>query len=151
MSWPTSDELDDLVARFRAGTLPKHEWTHAAHLAVGTWHVHQLGRKQALPVLRTEITRLNAAHGTVNHDTGGYHETITGAYVHLVSDFVAARPALLVADCVQALLASPLAAKIALFRYYSKATLLSVSARKGWVEPDLAPLRYVEAEVVPGR
>jgi hypothetical protein len=42
---------------------------------------------------------------------------------------------------VQALLVSPLAEKTALFRYYSRNNLLSVTARRGWVEPDLEPLR----------
>jgi hypothetical protein len=141
MPWPTRDELDDLVARFRARTLPKNEWTHLAHLAVGTWHVHQHGPEDALEFLRTGITRLNEVHGTVNDDAGGYHETITRAYVHLLSDFVGTRSGLTAADCVQALLVSPLAARTALFRYYSQKRLLSVSARKGWVEPDIAPLR----------
>jgi hypothetical protein len=43
MAWPTRGELDDLVARFRARTIPKSEWTHVAHLAVGLWHVHTHG------------------------------------------------------------------------------------------------------------
>ena len=141
MPWPTSDELDDLVARFRARTLSKDEWTHRAHLAVGAWHVHEHGPDQALELLRTGITRLNEAHGTVNGDNSGYHETITRAYVRLLSDFIRTHPGLAVSDCVQALLVSPLAEKTALLRYYSKESLLSVSARKGWVEPDLEALR----------
>jgi hypothetical protein len=141
MPWPTSDELGDLVARFRARTLPKPEWTHLAHLAVGTWHVHAHGPEEALPLLRTGITRLNEAHGTVNDDNSGYHETITRAYVCLLSDFIRTHPGMAGADCVQAVLASPLAGKAALLRYYSKESLLSVPARKGWVEPDLEPLR----------
>ena len=141
MPWPTSDELDDLVTRFRARTLPKDEWTHLAHLAVGTWHVHAHGPDQALDLLRNGITRLNEAHGTVNGDHSGYHETITRAYVRLLSEFIRTHPELPVADCVQAVLASPLAGKTALLRYYSKESLLSVSARKGWVEPDLEALR----------
>jgi len=140
MPWPTSDELGDLVARFRARTLPKPEWTHLAHLAVGTWHVHAHGPEEALPLLRTGITRLNEAHGTVNDDNSGYHETITRAYVCLLSDFIRTHPGMAGADCVQAVLASPLAGKAALLRYYSKESLLSVSARRGWVEPDLEPL-----------
>ena len=141
MPWPTSDELDDLVARFRARTLPKHEWTHLAHLAVGTWHVHEHGPDRALELLRHGITRLNEAHGTVNRDDSGYHETVTRAYVHLLSEFIRTHDGLAVADCVQALLVSRLAEKTALLRYYSKESLLSVPARKGWVEPDLDPLR----------
>jgi hypothetical protein len=140
MPWPTSDELDDLVTRFRARTLPKPEWTHQAHLAVGTWHVLGHGPEEALPLLRTGITRLNEAHGTVNDDAGGYHETITRVYVCLLSDFIRRHPGLAVADCVQAVLAGPLAERTALLRYYSRERLLSVSARKGWAEPDLEPL-----------
>ena len=141
MPWPTSDELGDLVARFRARTLPKPEWTHLAHLAVGLWHVREHGPDRALELLRTGITRLNEAHGTVNGDDSGYHETITRAYVCLLSEFIRRHPGLAVADCVQAVLASPLAGKAALLRYYSKESLRSVPARKGWVEPDLEPLR----------
>jgi len=143
MAWPTTEELDSLVARFRDSTLPKDKWTHVAHLAVGTWHVHQHGPEQALELLRNGITRLNEAHGTVNDDKGGYHETITRAYVLLLSDFVGTCAGLPAADCVQALLVSPLIAKTALFRFYSEPTLLSVSARRGWVEPDVAPLRFL--------
>jgi hypothetical protein len=141
MPWPTSDELDDLVARFRARTLPKGEWTHLAHLAVGTWQVHAHGPDQALELLRTGITRLNEAHGTVNGDNSGYHETVTRAYVCLLSEFIRTHSGLAVADCVQALLVSPFAEKTALFRYYSRKSLESVTARKGWVEPDIGPLR----------
>ena len=40
----TDAELEDLVRRFAERTLPKAEWTHAAHLAVGLWHVSRYGR-----------------------------------------------------------------------------------------------------------
>ena len=141
MPWSTATELDELVERFRARTLPKSEWTHRTHLAVGTWHVHRHGAEEALGMLRSGITLLNEAHGTINSDTSGYHETITRAYVRLIADFLAARPDAPTADCVHALLASPLAARTALFLYYSEGRLMSVSARRGWLEPDLAPLR----------
>ena len=140
MPWPTSEELADLVARFRARTLPKHEWTHLAHLAVGTWHVHEHAPDRALELLRHGITRLNEAHGTVNSDHSGYHETVTRAYVRLLSAFIRTHDGRDVAERAQALLVSPLAEKAALLRYYTKETLTSVSARKAWVEPDVEPL-----------
>ena len=34
-------EVDDLARRFLDRTLPKAEWTHAAHFAVALW---QIGR-----------------------------------------------------------------------------------------------------------
>jgi hypothetical protein len=136
MSWPAAEELEDLVARFQARTLPKPEWTHQAHLAVGTWHVHRLGPDEALVRLRSDIRLLNDAHGTPNTDTSGYHETITRAYVMLLAAFIAGRDGQTAAVCAQALLASPLAARDALLTYYSKDRLMSVEARLKWVEPD---------------
>jgi hypothetical protein len=140
MNWHTQPELDDLVARFRAGTLPKSEWTHLAHLAVGTWHVHRIGPDGALAELREGIRRLNDAHGTANTDTGGYHETITRAYVRLIASFLSGCDGMEPADCVRAILASPLSARDVLLIYYSNGVLMSVEARRGWVEPDRAPL-----------
>ena len=142
MSWPSPSDLENLVAHFRARTLPKSEWTHLAHLAVGTWQVHAEGPDRALSTLRTGIRLLNDAHGTANSDSGGYHETITRAYVVLIAQFLPLAPASHtdLAVCVQELLASPLASREALLAFYSKGRLFSVEARRGWVEPDLAPL-----------
>jgi hypothetical protein len=132
--------LEELAARFGAAGIPATEWTHEMHLTIGTWHVARFGAEAALERLRAGIRRLNAAHGTVDSDTRGYHETITRAYVRLIADFLRTRPGEALDAVVAALLASPLAARDVLMRHYSKATLMSVAARRGWVEPDLAPL-----------
>jgi hypothetical protein len=142
MSWPTAAELDDLVARFRAATLPKPEWTHAAHQAVGTWHVLHLGPAEALAALRTSIRRLNDFHGTANTETSGYHETITRAYTVLLARFLEQARGAPLAQTVRSLLASPLAARDVLFRFYARETLMSPFARAQWVEPDLRPLDW---------
>jgi hypothetical protein len=111
------------------------------HLVMGTWHVARFGPAEALERLRAGIRGLNAAHGNVNSDTRGYHETITRAYVRVIARFLLARPAGELLDVsVAALLASPLAARDMLARHYSRPLLFSVAARRGWVEPDLAPL-----------
>ena len=131
-----------LASRFAALTLPKEEWTHAAHLTVGAWHVDRHGPVEALARLRDGIRRLNESHGNVNTATDGYHETITAAYVTLIAAYLEARPPGLTLDaCVERLLASPLAARDMLFAFYSRERLRSVEARARWVEPDLAPLR----------
>jgi hypothetical protein len=136
----TDAELEDLVRRFADCTLPKPEWTHAAHLAVGVWHVSRYGREDALARLRPGISQLNESHGTANSATGGYHETVTRAYVQLLSAFAARHGDKTAAERVAALLADPLSDKKALQRFYSRARLDSVEARLGWVEPDVAPL-----------
>lgn len=133
-------DVEALVTRFIAGAVPRSEWTHAAHLTVGLWHVDQFGTNEALTLLRQRIRRLNESNGVVNSPTGGYHETITGAYVQLLDAFLRASPGLSMAGRVERLLADTIAEKEYLLRFYSKATLLSPQARAQWVEPDLAPL-----------
>ena len=134
-----SEPYDDLAARFVARTLPKAEWTHAAHLRVGAWHVARFGPEEALARLRTGIRALNDSHGTVNSATSGYHETITRAYVLLLAEHLASG-----APDTEALIRGPLAARDVLLRFYTKETLMSPRARVEWVEPDLRPLRLTE-------
>ena len=54
-----SDEAVGLGVRFEACAIPEKEWTHAAHLTVGLWHVERYGRDDALTRLRSGIRRLN--------------------------------------------------------------------------------------------
>lgn len=130
-----------LVDVFSAATLPQSAWTHEAHLVVGLWHVRTLGADRALGELRTGIRRLNDSHGTPNSDTRGYHETLTRLYVELLAAFHAsAPPGVTFADEAGLLLASPLAARDLPARFYSRDRLMSVAARRAWVEPDLQSL-----------
>lgn len=125
--------LDELVAAFRSCALPRLEWTHAAHLRVGAWHVHHHGADAALELLRDGIRRLNEHHGTVNSSTSGYHETITAAYVRLIETFlVMFAPDVPLESRVDALLAGPLGERSLLLRFWSKDLLMSPApARRG--------------------
>jgi hypothetical protein len=132
-------DLDSLVGRFLCCTLPKAEWTHQAHLAVGAWHVDRYGPDEALRGLREGIRALNDSHGTVNSDTSGYHETITRAYVRLIAGAFAGAPGTLPIR-VARIVGGPEGERDALLRYYARETLMSARARAEWVEPDLNPL-----------
>src|SRR5215471_12481860 len=133
--------LDELAARFQTLAIPRQEWTHAAHLRVGAWHVHHHGAEGALVRLRAGIRALNVSHGTANTETSGYHETITVAYVRLLDGFLRTFDAgVPLEDRVRQLVSGPLADRALLLRYWSKERLLSPAARLGWVPPDLAPL-----------
>jgi adenylate kinase family enzyme len=137
--------LDDLAGRFEGCAVPAKEWTHAAHLVVGLWHVHRYGATDALVRLRTGIRRLNESHGGVNSTTNGYHETITAAYVQLLAQYLDRRGTDMPLD-MQALdlLAGPLAARDVLFTFYSRDRLMATTARLGWVEPDRASIHLSE-------
>lgn len=134
-------DVESLARAFVAGTLPQAQWTHEAHLAVGLWHVRQFGPAAALDQLRVAIRRLNDSHGTPNSDTRGYHETLTRAYVELLAQFLNAAPAAeSLDDSVARLLASAASDRQAMLRFYSHQRLMSVDARRQWIEPDLAPI-----------
>ena len=127
---------------FRAAKLPRAQWTHLAHLRVGAWHVHHFGATEALVRLRHGIRALNVANGTANTPTGGYHETITAAYVTLIDAWLeqAADATVSLELRVDQMLSGPIADRKVLLRFWSQETLMSPAARAAWVAPDLAPL-----------
>jgi hypothetical protein len=139
--------LLELVAAFRARTLPHAAWTHAAHVAVGACYVHEHGAPAALTLLRDEIRALNQRHGTVNSETSGYHETITAAFVRLLEEGLAGFAAdVPLANQVEALLAGPLGGSRVLLSFWSRDVLLSPRARATWVPPDRRELRLSLAD-----
>ncbi len=138
-----SSEAD--IARIARGvidrTLPKAEWTHAAHFAAAVW-VLRHGDPDAMGDL---IRRYNEATGTANTDCSGYHETITHASLRGAKSVLDGFPEGTSLDVVaNALLASPLGRSDWLLRHWSREVLFSAEARRGWIEPDLMPLPYPE-------
>jgi hypothetical protein len=122
-------------------TLPKDEWTHEAHLAACLWLLRErpdIVPERDLPAI---IGSYNVAAGGENTDSAGYHETLTQLYVRGVRAFAATLPAdQPLVEAVNALLASEIAPRNWPLCFYSRERLFSVEARRGWVEPDLAPI-----------
>ncbi len=140
-TYRSEQEIRDLVEKFHARTLPVTRWTHQAHLTVGLWFVTNRPAERVLDELRQGISLYNEAVGTANTDSDGYHETITAFYAWAIRKFVsetASGTPLL--DMANGLLVSRYAASSFPFEFYSRDRLLSVTARRGWVDPDLAPL-----------
>lgn len=137
----TREALDQLAADFLSGSLPRDQWNHVAHLAVGAWHVDRFGADEAIVRLRAGIRALNERHGTLNTPTGGYHETITVAYARLIGEFLSAfEPNTSLERRVSHLMTGPLAARAFLLKFWSRELLMSEAARAAWVAPDLEPL-----------
>lgn len=136
-------EVEAIGLRLLDRTLPKAEWTHAAHLAAAAWVLTvrpDLNAGRAMPGV---IRAYNEATGVPNSDTRGYHDTITQASLRAVRAFLAVQPAgtPLHAAC-NALLASRCGDKRWLLAHWRDETLFSPAARRAWVEPDLAPLPF---------
>ena len=136
----TAGEIFSLVRRFDDCTLPREEWTHAAHLTVALWYLLEFDWPQATERVRRGIQRYNAAHGIRTTPTGGYHETLTLFWLRAVRAFLEAernegRALTSLANELVATADSQLP-----LRHYTRARLFSPEARASWVEPDLKSL-----------
>ena len=124
-------------------SLPKPEWTHAAHFAATLWLLRHRPETRLAECLPDIIRAYNEATGVENTDTGGYHETVTQASIRAARDFLgrfdATRPLHEIHDD---LMASPLGDKRWLRDYWSSGRILSVEARRTWVGPDLRELPF---------
>lgn len=137
-----SDVVIERVARgLIERTLPKPEWTHAAHFAAALWLLRRRGAA-ALIDMPPLIRAYNEATGTVNSDTSGYHETITLASLRAAAAWLAARPRRAPHSVLRELLDSPYGRSDWLLQYFSKDLLFSSAARRSWVDPDLRPLPF---------
>ncbi len=123
-----------------ACTLPRAEWTHEAHLAACLWLLTERPDIAAETELPGIIRAYNVSVGGVNDDTQGYHETLTQLYIRGVRAFLSGSAERGLAERVNTLLSSELGARDWPLRFYSRERLFSVAARRGWVEPDLAPI-----------
>jgi hypothetical protein len=124
-----------------ARTLPRADWTHEAHLATTAWLL--LERPDTVPErdLPALIRAYNESVGGVNDDRQGYHETITQVSIRGIRGFLArTAPDLPLVEKVNTLLRARQGRRDWPLHFYSPELLFSVEARRGWVEPDLAPL-----------
>lgn len=132
----TDDEITHIAEGMRDSTLPKDEWTHAAHIAMAVWLLDRHGHAAA-EIMPGLIRTYNVYVGGQNTDSEGYHHTITLASLRSIAAHMGKGS---IAQRTNALLSQGFDRPDWLFQHYSKDRLFSVEARRGWVEPDLAPL-----------
>jgi hypothetical protein len=132
--------ITERIAReFIARTLPKAEWTHAAHLRVGLWHVLHFPDDIALTLLRERIRAYNEATGVANTASTGYHETITRFYVGVIRGFLDSTDPERPIDELAAELIALAGDQALALKHYTRERLFSSEARLGWLAPDLQP------------
>jgi hypothetical protein len=138
----TSDEQIDRIGRgLLERTLPKQEWTHAAHFAAAFWLLRRSDSNAVRDMPRL-IRAYNEATGVPNTDTSGYHETITLASLRAATAWLEAHRDPPLYESLNRLLASRYGRSDWLLAYWSKSRLFSAEARRRWVEPDLEPLPF---------
>ena len=137
MIYKTDEEIKSLIERFENCDVSAKEWTHAAHLTAALWYCRHHDLETATARMRKGIFKLNAAHGTPNTPTRGYHETLTVFWMRTVWDFLGniedkSSVYSLTNDLIETYSDScfPL-------RFYSRELLFSPEARANYVEPDL--------------
>ena len=141
----TMTEAD--IERIAKGVLdlthPYAEWTHAAHFGAALWLLRHPDMLRQQGGMETVIRRYNEAVGVPNTETRGFHATITEASLRATAQALAdAGPRAPLAPVLAALLASPLGQSRWLLAHWSEPRLMSLAARRGWLEPDLAPLPW---------
>jgi hypothetical protein len=132
-------EIERIVRGLIDRSLPKVEWTHAAHFAAALWilrHPKMLAERD-MPAL---ICAYNEATGVANTDSSGYHETITLASLRAVRRWLVDRTDVALYLVLDELMRSHLGRSDWPLKYWSRERLFSVAARRGWMEPDLQPL-----------
>src|SRR3979490_953792 len=92
--WFLADEpaLDRFRNAFEEGTLPRPDWTHAAHLAIGATYLVEYERFEAIWRARDGIRHYNASQGILNTSESGYHETITLFWLGITLNFLEKLP-----------------------------------------------------------
>ena len=128
-------------------TLPKARWTHEGHLLACISLVRRFGAVEALAIVRAAIPLYNEATGVANTPTSGYHDTITVYYVWAIDRLVAdgLGPA--------GILRNERVARTALLAWWDRETLMSPTARAGWLAPTSvvdggpAPKEWLQSEL----
>jgi hypothetical protein len=136
----TEAEIDAFLEAFESCTLPKGEWTHAAHLLTGACYVHRMERDAALAKMRECVRRYNESVGGKNTETSGYHETITVMWIRLL-DHLRRENLSMGRAPFAALAVERFGDRRDIFReHYDFDLAGSTEARLRWVEPTLKPL-----------
>lgn len=125
-----------------AGTLPKSDWTHAAHFAAALSMLADPNEDPftSLPMI---IRQYNESTGVENTNASGYHHSITMASLlaakHILAEVPQHTP---LYDVTNRLLESEYGQSDWVLDYWTQPILFSPKARRNWVAPDRQPLPF---------
>jgi len=132
-----SDE--EFLEQFEACTWPLEDWHHRQHIKVAYLYLSSYPFETAMSRIRERIKAFNLAHNLPDLPTSGYHETMTQAWMRLVSQTLRQFGPAESADAFFE--RSPqLSEKKILRLFYSAEVFMSPRAKTEFLEADLIPL-----------
>jgi hypothetical protein len=129
-------KLQQFVDAWKAGKLPKAEWTHAAHVGMAAYFAFDHAAEATFAIMRTGILHHNSSVGTPNTEDNGYHETLTRFWSSEIGAFVRAGHFASRLEAVRAAVATFGSDRDRFRLFYSFDVVRDRRARREWVPPD---------------
>jgi len=136
-------DIQVIVERFEACDFKLEEFTHTRHLTVAAWYLAHFDVGGALVRMRSGLQRFIAHHGKQ-----GYHETITRFWLELIGSYLDEIPENVSLTDKVNLVITRFGSKDMLFQYYTREYVMSETARRDWVEPNLKSI-FTKQAVTP--
>jgi hypothetical protein len=131
----------EFIREFEACRWPLEQWHHRDHIKLAYLYLRRHTFDESLARIRAGIKAHNSVHKVPGGLTSGYHETMTHAWLRLVSVTLSEYGPAESADSFYEQ-HPELSQKKTLRLFYSRERLVSDEAKAGFVEPDLAPLPH---------
>lgn len=140
---------DEHVQAFESLSLPLDHWTHRAHVKIAFTYLRRHPFGKALDKMRQGVQSYNAHHSIPESPTSGYNETTTRAFLQLIAVTMRAygqsHPT---PDAESFCDTHPqLMTHHALRLFYSPQRRMHPMAKTEFIEPDLAPLPMISADI----
>ena len=141
---PVRDDawISYIGAGFADRSLPASEFSHQAHWAAVIWLLAGHDPAWVAQEMPGMIRAFNEAHGGVNSDSEGYHETISLASIAAAAHQMEQMPGADNSAVLAAIFSAEFGDPNWLLRHWRRDTLFAPSARRHWVAPDLVPLPF---------
>src|SRR6266481_8139492 len=132
----SDSELQRFVDAWKAGRLPKAQWTHAAHVALAAYFAFDHAAAATFAIMKAGILHHNTSVGTPNTEDNGYHETLTRFWSSEIGEFVRAGRYGSRLGAVRAAVSAFGSDRDRFRRFYSFDVVRDRRARREWVAPD---------------
>ncbi len=137
----SESELQRFVDAWKAGRLPKAEWTHSAHVAMAAYFAFDHAADATFAIMKAGILHHNTSVGTPNTEDNGYHETLTRFWAGEIGAFIRSGRFPSRLEAVRAAVAEFGGDRDRFRLFYSFDVVRDRRARREWVAPDREPAK----------